>query len=202
MGRYSYHIPSPLMFVVIMLTDGCLPFPHHYYARNADPRTFKEQVKMELVHLATRAELASLDSLSDNGAIDIFLDNFWSRRNPAPGSAFNTARDEFEERVRFANEHFGGMQLDRGRVYVVYGPPDERHFENLPNFKLGIQHIGSMEVWVYYRLPGQRGLRTMFDGYEPGLMMFVFADLLGFGHMEQIYSTEIGEKADARVYRR
>jgi GWxTD domain-containing protein len=56
-----------------------------------------------------------------------FIDLFWARRDPTPGTFRNEFRREFEARVAVADEQFAekerrGALTERGRVYVVLGP--------------------------------------------------------------------------------
>jgi GWxTD domain-containing protein len=59
------------------------------------------------------------------------MDAFWRRRDPTPETAENEARQNFFERVDFANRTFGryglgkGMFSDMGRVFIRYGEPGE-----------------------------------------------------------------------------
>jgi len=57
-----------------------------------------------------------------------FVDEFWARRNPSPKSQENPFKEEHYRRLAYANEHFAaavaGRKTDRGRIYIVYGPPD------------------------------------------------------------------------------
>ena len=78
---------------------------------------------------------------------DAFISRFWARRNPAPGTAQNEFREEFSRRVEYANSHFAdpsnpghnGMETDRGRMYVMFGPPD--NVDRWP--------AGAYEIWRY-----------------------------------------------------
>ena len=59
-----------------------------------------------------------------------FIARFWAARDPAPFAPGNEAEETFWKRVRAANEFFtdttiSGWRTDRGRVYIVLGPPDE-----------------------------------------------------------------------------
>ena len=60
---------------------------------------------------------------------DKFIEAFWDRRNPNPDSEDNEFKDEHYRRIEYANEHFAagvpGWRTDRGRIYIIYGPPDE-----------------------------------------------------------------------------
>lgn len=63
---------------------------------------------------------------------------FWARRDPTPETALNEAQLEFRERVRYANENFTklgverGMFTDMGRVHIRYGAPSEITHQVIP----------------------------------------------------------------------
>src|SRR5579864_2377862 len=67
--------------------------------------------------------------LSNDEERDKFIEAFWDRRNPNPDSEDNEFKDEHYRRIEYANEHYAagipGWKTDRGRIYIVYGPPDE-----------------------------------------------------------------------------
>ena len=67
--------------------------------------------------------------LSNDEERDKFIESFWDRRNPNPDSEDNEFKDEHYRRIEYANEHFPagmpGWMTDRGRIYIIYGPPDE-----------------------------------------------------------------------------
>lgn len=62
---------------------------------------------------------------------DRFIEEFWERRNPDPGASENAFKTEYEGRARRADELFhgegrAGHLTDRGRIYILFGPPMER----------------------------------------------------------------------------
>jgi GWxTD domain-containing protein len=63
---------------------------------------------------------------------DAFIEAFWERRNPEPGSSENWFKEEHYRRIAYANIHFAaaapGWKTDRGHIYIVYGPPDAIDF--------------------------------------------------------------------------
>lgn len=72
----------------------------------------------------------------------IFLYKFWTRRE---GLNAESAWVEYRDRIDYVNANFGwintkGIQTDRGRVYLKYGPPDFVRDEK--NFVSSL-HIGS-----------------------------------------------------------
>ncbi len=58
-----------------------------------------------------------------------FIEQFWLRRDPTPDTEENEFREEHYRRIQYANEHYAagipGWRTDRGRIYIVWGPPDE-----------------------------------------------------------------------------
>ncbi len=97
-------------------------------------------------------------------------DEFWAKRDPTPGDGHNEFKEEFFRRLHFANREFTvlrpGWKTDRGRTYIVHGPPDDVRRE--PYYSGG----RSVEVWYYDRL-GRR---------------FVFVDRTGYGDYELRWS--------------
>jgi GWxTD domain-containing protein len=73
-------------------------------------------------------ERAAYVHLADNAERLEFIKQFWDRRNPTPGSAENTFKEEHYRRIAYANVHFAagkaGWMSDRGRIYIVNGRPD------------------------------------------------------------------------------
>ena len=74
-----------------------------------------------------RAEFGALTSTADRKA---FIEEFWRRHNPTPGTSENKFKDEHDRRVAYANALWrsasgAGWKSDRGRIYIIYGPPDE-----------------------------------------------------------------------------
>jgi len=58
-----------------------------------------------------------------------FIEIFWRNRNPDPESPVNAVREEHYRRLAYADEHFAsgvpGRKTDRGRIYIIWGRPDE-----------------------------------------------------------------------------
>ncbi len=75
-----------------------------------------------------------------------FIDRFWAALDPTPDTGINERREEFWRRVQTSIELFWenlvpGWKTDRGKVYILMGPPDRR-----------TRH-GPSEVWVYEAAP-------------------------------------------------
>jgi len=95
---------------------------------------------------------------------DQFIEQFWTRRAPDPKSFDNSFKREHYERIVAANQKFSdqvpGWKTDRGRVYVMCGPPDsvESHQSGEktgrpPNEGLDAYEY-SWEAWRYRHIDG------------------------------------------------
>ncbi len=83
-----------------------------------------------------------------------------------------------EAEARFKSPNRPGWKTDRGRVFILYGPP--HYLERFPSTTTTLPY----ETWTYDNLKGQGGV------------IFVFADRMGFSNYEQIHSTLQGELQD------
>ena len=67
--------------------------------------------------------------LSTDEEREQFIEQFWLRRDPTPDTVENEYKEEHYRRIAYANDHYAsgipGWKTDRGRIYIMYGPPDE-----------------------------------------------------------------------------
>jgi GWxTD domain-containing protein len=79
--------------------------------------------------IITPAEEKAFKILKTDEEREQFIEQFWLRRDPSPETAENEYRDEYYTRIAYANDHYTagipGWKTDRGRIYVMYGRPDE-----------------------------------------------------------------------------
>jgi len=91
--------------------------------------TYQKWLNEDVTYIITPAERVAFAKLSTDNQRKKFIDEFWLRRDPTPDTLENEFKDEHYRRIAYANEHFGvqvpGWKTDRGRIYVVFGPPDE-----------------------------------------------------------------------------
>ena len=79
--------------------------------------------------IITAEERAAWSGLAGGAERAEFVEKFWEKRNPRPGSDDNTARTGFDRRVAFADSYFRldeqqrGSLTDPGMVFVLLGPP-------------------------------------------------------------------------------
>jgi GWxTD domain-containing protein len=83
----------------------------------------------EVVDIITPDERKAFLELSTNEEREQFIEIFWDKRNPDPESPINTAKEEHYRRLAYADEHFSsgipGRKTNRGRIYIIWGQPDE-----------------------------------------------------------------------------
>ena len=92
-------------------------------------RTYKKWLEEDVVYIITDEERAAFKQLSNDEERDNFIEAFWQRRDPTPDTEENEYKEEHYQRIAYANEHFAagvpGWRTDRGRIYIVFGKPDE-----------------------------------------------------------------------------
>ncbi len=92
-------------------------------------KTYKKWLDEDVVWIITDEERAAFKQLSNDEERDNFIEAFWQRRDPTPDTEENEFKEEHYRRIAYANEHFAagvpGWKTDRGRIYIVYGKPDE-----------------------------------------------------------------------------
>ena len=93
------------------------------------PQKYQQWLDAEVIWILTPEERTAFLKLPSDEERDEFIKAFWERRNPKPDSAENEFKKEYYRRMAFANAHyagsFPGWKSDRGRTYIMYGPPDE-----------------------------------------------------------------------------
>lgn len=86
-------------------------------------------LNQDVTYIITDEERKAFKQLSNEEERDKFIESFWDRRNPNPDSEDNEFKDEHYRRIEYANDHYAagvpGWKTDRGRIYIVYGAPDE-----------------------------------------------------------------------------
>src|SRR5271163_1512273 len=90
---------------------------------------YKKWLNEDVVYIISSEERSAFLHLSTNEERESFIETFWQRRNPDQDSPENTFKEEHYRRIAYANEHYAsgipGWKTDRGRVYIIWGAPDE-----------------------------------------------------------------------------
>jgi GWxTD domain-containing protein len=107
-----------------------------------------QQFLSEVRYIITKQEKKLFPSL---GAAERkqFIEDFWKKRDPSPGTDENEFRDEYYNRIDKANRLFregsSGWLTDRGRAYILLGDPERRN-----SYPSGYTFYDRpMEIWYY-----------------------------------------------------
>jgi len=126
---------------------------------------YKRWRNTDVAYIITKEEKRAFDALTTDEERENFIENFWRRRDPNPDTEENEYREEYYERIAYANEHFAsgipGWKTDRGRVYIAWGKPDsiESHPSGGSYHRPSYEGGGStstypFEIWFYRHLDG------------------------------------------------
>jgi GWxTD domain-containing protein len=90
--------------------------------------SYQKWLDEDVRYIITDQERADFKKLTTDDKRDKFVEAFWERRNPTPKSSENPFKEEHYHRIAYTNTHFAasvaGYRTDRGRFYIMYGPPD------------------------------------------------------------------------------
>jgi GWxTD domain-containing protein len=93
------------------------------------PNPYKQWLNEDVVYIITDEERTAFLRLQTNEEREQFIEQFWLRRDPTPDTEENEFKEEHYRRIAYANEHFAsgvpGWKTDRGRIYIIWGAPDE-----------------------------------------------------------------------------
>ena len=126
---------------------------------------YKKWLDEDVRWIITDEELSAFKKLTTNAERDTFIEGFWQRRDPTPDTAENEYKEEHYRRIAYANEHYAagmpGWRTDRGRIYIMYGPPTsiDSHPMGGPYQRPAEEGGGQtttfpFEVWRYRYLEG------------------------------------------------
>ena len=92
---------------------------------------YRKWLNEDAAYIVTNEERAAFQRLETDQEREQFIEQFWLRRDPTPGTVANEFKEEHYRRIAYANSNFAsrdipGWKTDRGRIYITYGPPDEK----------------------------------------------------------------------------
>lgn len=90
---------------------------------------YRTWLNEDVVYIISPEERTSFLQLETNEEREQFIEQFWLRRSSNPDLPDNDFKEEHYRRIAYANEHFAsgipGWKTDRGRIYIIWGKPDE-----------------------------------------------------------------------------
>jgi len=83
----------------------------------------------EVPDIITKTNVGRSWSLAPRRKREQFIEIFWRDRNPDHEITHQPCQEEHYRRLAYADELFAsgiaGRKTDRGRIYIIWGPPDE-----------------------------------------------------------------------------
>ena len=130
------------LVVAFALAGFSLPHPRNAISTSSQPNrtqnlsspspspNYAAWLNQDVRWIITDEERASFKRLRSDEEREQFIQQFWLRRDPTPETFLNEFKQEHYRRMLYANEHFAtadtpGWRTDRGRIYIVYGKPDQ-----------------------------------------------------------------------------
>jgi GWxTD domain-containing protein len=155
-------------FLQAAMVVVCLGAPVHAQSRMGEkpatdggkisqdlPTVYQRWLEEDVRWIITPEERAAFIQLKNNEDRDRFVEAFWLRRDPTPATAENEFKEEHYRRLAYTNEHFAheipGWKTDRGRIYIVYGPPGEIKTESERGSD---DSVKPTQVWHYHSIQG------------------------------------------------
>ncbi len=151
---FEKRVRLPILFLMALLTSLCGATEQKLEGAGLPP-AYNKWVNEDVQWIIGAQEKEEFLKLATNEARDSFISEFWERRNPNPDRKENPFKEEHYRRIAYSNAHFAakmpGWKTDRGRVYIVYGPPDSiiKHSSTGAN--------PPEEIWSYLHMPGAHG---------------------------------------------
>ncbi len=178
--RFFIYKPSQTDSMVLLSTGASVT--GEYAVMTEDEIKYEFEVATYIMNDAEKKQFSNLIELD---AKRKFMYDFWKKRDIDPMTQENEFKSEYMKRVSYANENFTsafrkGWSTDRGRVYIVYGPPDD--IERYPSS----YDAEPYEIWNYNSL--QNGV------------IFIFIDRTGQGDYRLVHSNHRNELQDETWY--
>jgi GWxTD domain-containing protein len=169
-----------------------------FSGRITNPDTLKDYIRC-LRPISSESEVDFAENQIKTGDVLLmqqYIYNFWTSRNPDnPEAEWRKYKVEVDKvNKEFGTQTMRGYETDRGRVYLQYGPPDQRVVVN--NDPSSYPY----EIWQYYTIRENPIVRSGTSGSGNTTQTnkkFVFADFdLVTNNLMLIHSDARGETRD------
>ena len=93
---------------------------------------YRKWLEEEAVWIVSQKEKDAFSVLQSDAERDAFIEKFWQERDPTPSTPRNEYKEEHYRRYEYALKKFQegmpGWKSDRGRIYILHGPPAHEYF--------------------------------------------------------------------------
>jgi Ca-activated chloride channel family protein len=145
------------------------------------------------------AELDTFLILETDPQREIYITEFWRRRDLANGTTNHTFRDQYYDRLEEVKDLFKNVSSDRGRIYLIHGQPTER-------IPIDCRLLVPAEIWKYEFLPSLgHNVRFLFYKSRTGIDYKLFTPFDNEAIKELVSPDEMGtdlngDRATQRVF--
>lgn len=179
-------MPGKLCYLMVLfMAAGSASF-----AGNDLSEKYRRWLDEEVVYIIAGQERREFLTRASDAERQAFILRFWAIRDPDTSTEENENRREHYQRIRYANEKFHdgkpGWKSERGRVYIMRGPPDDISFnfggnplyidienptgiitgdsnpDRRRKFRLSFT-APETEIWLYRRLPDAENVPAYFQ---------------------------------------
>lgn len=168
--------PPPLLSLLLLIAS--LPFSGPLLAKEKDEKRDTSAVQQEetkdyyerwlnqdVTYIISDEEESVFKNLTSPEEKELFIEQFWRRRDPDLRTAINEFKEEHYRRIAYVNERFyagvPGWKTDRGMIYILHGPPHEiESYVTGGNYTRSFSEGGGstvvhpLEVWRYRHIEG------------------------------------------------
>jgi len=110
---------------------------------------------------------------------ELFIEDFWLRRDPDPKTSHNEYRDRYNDALEEVQQLFKSRYTERSRVYLAKGKPDDRLI-------VDCRYLVPLEIWRYANIEGMgRNVTVLFHEKRSGSEFYVW-NPTGFNQMENL----------------
>ena len=146
---------------------------------------YRKWLNEDVAYIITEEEKDAFKRLQTDDEREQFIEQFWLRRDPTPDTDENEFKEEHYRRIAYADEHFAsgipGWKTDRGRIYIMYGPPDSIEDHSSGGGYTRPREEGGGDTSTY---PFQQWFYRYIEGVGTGITIeFVDTTMSGEFHM-------------------
>ena len=121
------------MVLTVLLIPLLLGFCSKNYNTGQNLTDSEKDFISKVRYIIKKHEKKVFYSLTTEEEREDFIEDFWKKRDPNPSTEENEYKDEYYDLIDQANHLFKdekkqGWLTDRGRVYILLGPPELRRF--------------------------------------------------------------------------
>jgi GWxTD domain-containing protein len=187
---------SFFLTLIIFLSQGCSNY--------LSEKTFssKDKILNDMFPILSIEQFNDLSILNSDDERRDFIWNFWNEID----STGNETKDDYSKRLEYANQHYpdkyGWGRSDRKKIYLLYGPPLDVERNDYADIPLTVfARVKAIEIWHYGRPEKNGPIKTLFEENSSGEMKFIFADMVGSGNYQILFSSENPGDIDSRILR-